>query len=197
MIIMSSPFDEWFGRRRSNSWFPDVDSMMKEMEKLMQEAVKNMDQNVPKNLIRERKLDDGSVVREMGPIVYGYSFKIGEDGKPIVRKFGNLNTFPSSLTGRFSVSDQREPVVDIIKDVDKLKIIAELPGVTKGDLRITANETSLTIESLSGERRYNKKIELPNEIEPSSGKSSYKNGILEVTFKLKDSKDQGVSINVE
>ncbi|MGB7696950.1 MAG: archaeal heat shock protein Hsp20 [Nitrososphaeraceae archaeon] len=194
---MSSPFDEWFGRRRSNSWFPDVDSMMKEMEKLMQEAVKNMDQNVPKNLIRERKLDDGSVVREMGPIVYGYSFKIGEDGKPIVRKFGNLNTFPSSLTGRFSVSDQREPVVDIVKDVDKLKIIAELPGVTKGDLRITANETSLTIESLSGERRYNKKIELPNEIEPSSGKSSYKNGILEVTFKLKDSKDQGVSINVE
>lgn len=194
---MSSPFDEWFGRRRSNSWFPDVDSMMKEMEKLMQEAVKNLDQNVPKNLIRERKLDDGSVVREMGPIVYGYSFKIGEDGKPIVRKFGNLNTFPSSLTGRFSVSDQREPVVDIIKDVDKLKIIAELPGVTKGDLRITANESSLTIESLSGERRYNKKIELPNEIEPSSGKSSYKNGILEVTFKLKDSKDQGVSINVE
>jgi HSP20 family protein len=194
---MSSPFDEWFGRRRSNSWFPDVDSMMKEMEKLMQEAVKNMDQNVPKNLIRERKLDDGSVVREMGPIVYGYSFKIGEDGKPIVRKFGNLNTFPSSLTGRFSVSDQREPVVDIIKDVDKLKIIAELPGVTKSDLRITANETLLTLESLSGERRYNKKIELPNEIEPSSGKSSYKNGILEVTFKLKDSKDHGVSINVE
>ena len=194
---MSSPFDEWFGRRRSNSWFPDVDSMMKEMEKLMQEAVKNMDQNVPKNLIRERKLDDGSVVREMGPIVYGYSFKIGEDGKPIVRKFGNLNTFPSSLTGRFSVSDQREPVVDIIKDVDKLKIIAELPGVTKSDLRITANETSLTIESLSGERRYNQKIELPNEIEPSSGKSSYKNGILEVSFKLKDSKDHGVSINVE
>ena len=194
---MSSPFDEWFGRRRSNSWFPDVDSMMKEMEKLMQEAVKNMDQNVPKNLIRERKLDDGSVVREMGPIVYGYSFKIGEDGKPIVRKFGNLNTYPSSLTGRFSVSDQREPVVDIIKDVDKLKIIAELPGVTKSDLRITANETSLTIESLSGERRYNKKIDLPNEIEPSSGKSSYKNGILEVSFKLKDSKDHGVSINVE
>jgi HSP20 family protein len=194
---MSSPFDEWFGRRRSNSWFPDVDSMMKEMEKLMQEAVKNMDQNVQKNLIRERKLDDGSVVREMGPIVYGYSFKIGEDGKPIVRKFGNLNTFPSSLTGRFSVSDQREPVVDIIKDVDKLKIIAELPGVTKSDLRITANETSLTIESLSGERRYNKKIDLPNEIEPSSGKSSYKNGILEVSFKLKDSKDHGVSINVE
>ena len=194
---MSTPFDEWFGRRRSNSWFPDVDSMMKEMEKIMQEAVKNMDQNLPKNLIRERKLDDGSVVREMGPIVYGYSFKIGEDGKPVVRKFGNLNTFPSSLSGRFSVSEQREPVVDIIKDVDKLKVIAELPGVSKGDLRITANETSLTIESVSGERKYNKKIELPDKIAPSSGKSTYKNGILEATFKLRDSKDHGVLINVE
>jgi HSP20 family protein len=194
---MSTPFDEWFGRRRTNSWFSDVDSMMKEMEKIMQEAVKNMDQNLPKNLIRERKLDDGSVVREMGPILYGYSFKIGEDGKPVVRKFGNLNTFPSSLSGRFSVSEQREPVVDIIKDVDKLKVIAELPGVSKGDLRITANETSLTIESVSGERKYNKKIELPDKIAPSSGKSTYKNGILEATFKLKDSKDHGVSINVE
>jgi HSP20 family protein len=194
---MSTPFDEWFGRRRTNSWFPDVDSMMKEMEKIMQEAVKNMDQNLPKNLIRERKLDDGSVVREMGPIVYGYSLKIGEDGKPVVRKFGNLNTFPSSLSGRFSVSEQREPVVDIIKDVDKLKVIAELPGVSKGDLRITANETSLTIESVSGERKYNKKIELPDKIAPSSGKSTYKNGILEATFKLRDSKDHGVSINVE
>jgi HSP20 family protein len=194
---MSTPFDEWFGRRRTNSWFPDVDAMMKEMEKLMQEAVKNMDQNLPKNLIRERKLDDGSTVRELGPIVYGYSFKIGEDGKPVVRKFGNLNTYPSSLSGRFSVSDQREPVVDIIKDVDKLKIIAELPGVSKADVRITANESSLTIESISAERKYNKKIELPEPIEPSSGKSTYKNGILEVVFKLKDSKDHGVSINVE
>jgi len=88
-------------------------------------------------------------------------------------------------------------VVDIIKDVDKLKVIAELPGVGKGDLRITANETSLTIESVSGERKYNKKIELPDKIAPSSGKSTYKNGILEVTFKLRDSKDHGVSINVE
>ena len=48
---MSTPFDEWFGRRRTNSWFPDVDSMMKEMEKLMQEAVKIIDQICKKYLI--------------------------------------------------------------------------------------------------------------------------------------------------
>ena len=88
-----------------SSWFPDIDGMMRDMEKLMQEALKNMDQQVPKNLVKERRLDDGSVVREMGPVVYGYSVKIGEDGKPIVRKFGNINSFPGPLGGTFSVSE--------------------------------------------------------------------------------------------
>ena len=49
---MSSPFDEWFGRRRRfGSWFPDVDEMMRDVEKMMQEAFKNVEQQVPKNLI--------------------------------------------------------------------------------------------------------------------------------------------------
>ncbi len=39
----------------------------------MQEALGNAEQQVPKNLMKERKLDDGSTVREVGPIVYGCS----------------------------------------------------------------------------------------------------------------------------
>ena len=81
-----------------------------------------------------------------------------------------------SLSGRFSVSDQREPVVDIIKDVDKLKIIAEVPGVSKSDLRITANENSLTIESISGEGRYNKKVELQIKLNHLQGNQLIKMG---------------------
>src|ERR1041385_1885265 len=191
---MSSPFDEWFGKRR-RSWFPDVDEMMREMDKMMQEAFKNFEQQVPKNLVKERKLDDGSTVREMGPIVYGYSVKIGEDGKPVVRKFGNINSFPGPLGGTFSVSEQREPLIDIVRDGDKLKIVAELPGVSKEDLRISANETSLAIESISGERRYHKRIDLPDPVDPSTGKSTYKNGILEISSSLKNSKERGIPID--
>jgi HSP20 family protein len=193
---MSSPFDEWLGRRRPSSWFPDIDGMMRDMEKLMQEALKNMDQQVPKNLVKERRLDDGSVVREMGPVVYGYSVKIGEDGKPIVRKFGNINSFPGPLGGTFSVSEQREPLVDIIRDGETIKVVAELPGASKDDLRIAANETAVTIESISGERRYQKRIDLPEPVDPASGKSNFKNGILEISFKLKNSKDHGIPIDV-
>jgi HSP20 family protein len=74
---MSSPFEEWFKRKRANAWFPKLDGAMSEIERIMQEALRDTEQRVPKNIIRERKLADGSTVREIGPIVYGYSLKIG------------------------------------------------------------------------------------------------------------------------
>jgi HSP20 family protein len=195
---MSSPFDEWFGkRRRTGSWFPDIDEMMREMEKMMQEAFKNVEQHVPKNLIKERKLDDGSVVREMGPIVYGYSVKIGPDGKPEVRKFGNISSFPNVLGGGLAVKEEREPLVDVIKGKDELRVVAEVPGVNKEDLRVTADESSLTIESVTGQPRYQKRIDLPEIVDPKAAKSTYKNGILEVSFKLKGKSSSGVSISIE
>ena len=193
---MSSPFDEWFGKRR-RSWFPDVDEMMREMDKMMQEAFKNFEQQVPKNLVKERKLDDGSTVREMGPIVYGYSVKIGPDGKPEIRKFGNIDAFPNILGGGLSVREEREPLVDIIKGKGEVRVVAELPGVNKEDLRLTADESSVTIESSAGEHRYQKRIDLPDAVDPRTAKSSYKNGVLEVTFQLRKKGDGGTSIKID
>jgi HSP20 family protein len=171
--------------------------MMKGMEKMMQEAFKNVEQQVPKNLIRERKLDDGSIVREMGPIVYGYSVKIGPDGKPVVRKFGNIDAFPNMLGGGMAVKEEREPLVDIIKGEGELRVIAEVPGVSKEDLRVSANENAITIESVTGQQKYHKRVDLPEIVDPKTAKSTYKNGILEVSFKLKDKGSGGVSINIE
>ena len=196
---MSSPFDEWFGRRRRfGSWFPDIDDMMRDVEKMMQEAFKNVEQQVPKNLVKERKLDDGSIVREMGPIVYGYSVKVGPDGKPVVRKFGNIDAFPNILGGgNLTVKEEREPLVDIIKGPDELRVVAEVPGVNKEDLRLRADESSLTIESVTGQPRYHKRVELSEAVDATTAKSNYKNGILEVSFKLKSKSGGGVPINIE
>jgi HSP20 family protein len=193
---MSSPFDEWFGKRR-RSWFPDVDEMMREMDKMMQEAFKNFEQQVPKNLVKERKLDDGSTVREMGPIVYGYSVKIGPDGKPEIRKFGNIDAFPNILGGGLSVKEEREPLVDVIRGKDEVRVVAELPGVNKEDLRLTADDNSVTIESAAGEHRYQKRIDLPDAVDPKTAKSSYKNGVLEVTLRLRKKGDGGTPIKID
>jgi HSP20 family protein len=152
---------------------------------------------VPKNLVKERKLDDGSTVREMGPIVYGYSVKIGPDGKPEIRKFGNIDAFPNVLGGGLAVREEREPLVDVIKGNDEVRIVAEVPGVNKEDLKLTADDNALTIESVTGEPRYHKRIDLPDAVDPKTAKSTYKNGILEVSFKLRKKGNGGMSIKIE
>lgn len=198
---MTYPFDDWFREKRSANWFPNIDSMMHEMEKLMDEAFKNFEQQpVPKKFIKEHKLDDGSTVKEFGPIVYGYSVKIGEDGKPIIRKFGNVDVFSHSINdSSHDTQQEREPLIDIINGKEEIKIVAELPGVAKENIRLYANENTLTIESSSSteERRYYKKIEFPEFVEPSSGRSHYKNGILEITFKKKNLTNKGLQINID
>ncbi|MEO9321733.1 MAG: archaeal heat shock protein Hsp20 [Nitrososphaera sp.] len=195
---MSSPFDEFFGRRRRrDSWFPDIDEMMREFDRNFQNMFKNFEQQIPKNLVKERKLDDGSVVRETGPIVWGYSVKIGPDGKPVVRKFGNIDAFPNMLGGGVAVKEEREPLIDVIKGNDDLRVVAEVPGVSKDDLRVSATESNVTIESVTGEPRYHKRVELPEQVDPKTAKSSYRNGILEVSFKLKSTGSGGIPINIE
>ena len=67
---MTYPFDEWFSnrRKRSGNWFPDINSMMREMEKLMDESLKNFEQPISTRFRKERKLDDVSTVKEFSSI---------------------------------------------------------------------------------------------------------------------------------
>jgi HSP20 family protein len=95
------------------------------------------------------------------------------------------------------VKEEREPLVDIIKGPEELRVVAEVPGVNKEDLRLRADENSLIIESITGQPRYHKRVELPETVDATTAKSNYKNGILEVSFKLKSKSGGGVPINIE
>ena len=68
--------------------FRDFDDMHKEMDSF--NVFNDVSSNAPKDLVREYQTSDGAKVREVGPIVYGYSMTIGPDGKPHVREFGNV-----------------------------------------------------------------------------------------------------------
>jgi len=48
--------------------------------------------NVPKEIIKEYEISDYGKVREVGPIVYGYSMTISPEGKPHVREFENVKS---------------------------------------------------------------------------------------------------------
>lgn len=192
-------WDEWFKRfGRRSSIFGDIDRMIEEMEKEMAEAFKDMENAVPEDMYRERRLPDGSVSREYGPFVYGYSVKIGPDGKPIIREFGNIKP---GLTGEgeapLNLTERREPLVDVIEDGETVKVLAELPGVEKRDIRLKATDHSLTINVDNPTRKYYKELEFPEEVDEKTAKSNYTNGILEIVFKKKRRDDADTEISIE
>lgn len=191
-------WDDWFIKRMRSlgPWYYETEEMIREMERMFEENMKELEKNVPKELVREQKLPDGTIRKEWGPFVYGYSMTIGPDGKPVVREFGNVK--PSFVAGgKLSLKDGREPLVDVISTNGEIKVIAEVPGVNKQDIKIVAAEDSISIQADTPERKYRKEIDLPSAVEPDSAKSVYKNGILEITFKRKEKERSGVSIKVD
>ncbi len=197
---MSSFWDDWFKRfwsRRGSFFFPDIERMIEEMEKEMAETFKEMERYVPREMVRERRLPNGTVRREYGPFVYGYSVKIGPEGKPIIREFGNIK--PGLGEGRppLNLQDQREPLVDIIEEEKTVKVVAELPGVEKKDIKLYATDKTLTITVDTPERKYHKKLELPALVDETSARSSYRNGVLETVLTKKERKGEGTPVRIE
>lgn len=190
---------EWPRRRRLpffREWgFDDLDKIFGEMEKMMEDELKSFTERVPKNYVRERKLPDGKVERELGPFVYGYSVRIGPDGKPEVSEFGNVK---QSRSGPL-VKEEREPLVDIIENNGEVRVVAELPGVDKNDIQLYGTEDSLTITVNIPERKYYKEVALPAKVNVREAKTRYKNGVLEVILpKMRDDRNQkGEPIRVD
>ncbi|MCW4047095.1 MAG: Hsp20/alpha crystallin family protein [Candidatus Bathyarchaeota archaeon] len=175
-------YPEWYKRRRrpfsSDPFFGDIDRMFSEMERMMEEEFKKFSENVPKDYVKERKLPDGSTVKEFGPFVYGYSMRIGPDGKPEIQEFGNIK---KSLKGP-EVKEEREPLVDIVETDSEVRVVAELPGVEKTDIKLHGTEDSLTISVDTPQYKYYKDVALPVKVKVKEAKSTYKNGVLEVVF---------------
>ncbi len=193
-------FPEWFRKRMRRSpffkswFFGDIDEMIKDMEEMMDKEFKEFSTRIPKDLVRERKLPDGSTVREWGPFVYGYSMTVGPDGKPKIREFGNvkpsLRPEPFGIAKPYlNVKEEREPLVDVMSTDGEVKVIAELPGVEKKDIKLHGTENTLTISVETPERKYFKEVQTPAPINPKAAKTTYKNGVLEVTVpKIKEKK---------
>jgi len=203
---MSDEFlPDWFRSRRGrrfaspfgwmDKWFSDFDDMF---ERMFQDMAKDM----PKDMIREKKLPDGSTIRQFGPFMYGYSMSVGPDGKPIIQEFGNVK--PSRRPGMFGMEqpalepmDSREPLVDVINEPEQVRVLAELPGVEKSDIRTTISEESLTIKVETPARKYYKEVELPAGVDPDSSKASYNNGVLEIVLRKLKPRPRGREIRID
>ncbi len=120
---------------------------------------------------------------EFNPFVWGLRLNLGPDGKPTFEQFGN--TPQRDLRG-VRPSIDREPLVDVIEEDNVLRVIAEVPGVSKEQINLSTTEKKLLIEAKSDRRTYFKELDLPVEIIPEEAKARFKNGVLEVTFRKKN-----------
>lgn len=209
------PFD-WYrnfsrGNRRGmrgffdRDFFREFDDMEQEMKNMFN-IFNNIKDKAPTELVREYNTPEGNKVKEIGPIVYGYSMTIGPDGKPKVVEFGNVKSLNKNKYPAFEASDtasqisaEREPLADVNTTDKEVKIILEIPGVQKENISINAYENKVEIIADDPKRKYHKIIDLPSaEVDLDSAKSNYNNGILEVIFNRKThSKPQGRQIKVE
>jgi len=199
-LSWESDFPSWSRRRKRWPFFDDW--FFDDINKMFEEMFKDVAGTVPKELVRERRLPDGSTVREVGPIVYGYSMTMGPNGKPVIREFGNVK--PSLEQRRFgpakpgmTVKEEREPLVDVITEGDQVRVVAELPGVEKADINLQCTENEVIISVDTPQRKYHKALELPDPVDPESPKASYKNGVLEVLLKRRRPTPKGKEIKIE
>jgi HSP20 family protein len=126
---------------------------------------------------------------ESGPFFYGYTMTVGPDGKPVVQEYGNAKP------GLPATSDTREPLVDTIVDEKEkvVKLIAEMPGVEKSDVKIVVENSAE-----HDEKKYHVRVPVQHKVDENSAKASYKNGVLQIVFKLaKEEKPKGKTVEVE
>ncbi|MBI5226427.1 Hsp20/alpha crystallin family protein [Candidatus Micrarchaeota archaeon] len=117
------------------------------------------------------------------PLVYGFSMRVGPDGKPHVEQFGNVR--------QGKVTPEREPLVDVVDLKNEVRVLAEIPGVDKSAFKIHVRGDRLHLDVKDQGRPFSKVVQLPAEVDDQSAKASYKNGILEVLLKKKPESDKG------
>jgi len=76
-----------------------------------------------------------------------------------------------------------EPITDIFNEGNLLRVVIEMPGVTKEKIRIALDDRSLVISAKEGGKRYKKEITLP--WHGKVAKERYQNGILELVLEQK------------
>ncbi|RXA19779.1 Hsp20/alpha crystallin family protein [Methanosarcina sp. MSH10X1] len=164
-------FDEIFGIDP----LEDVDEMFERLSRVMGMSVENFGRH---------------------PFVYGFSVTQRPGEEPEIREFGNIPAFEQAETGEKNYLDTRKPLIDVLEAEETVHVIAEIPGIEKENIRLNATDLILDIETIDGNPKYSERVELPVKVDPQSAKATYKNGVLEVTFKRLESNSR-TSITIE
>lgn len=125
---------------------------------------------------------------------YGYSMTTGPDGRPIVKEWGT--NVPETPTVEQPYNDPLSQV-DINRKNKTVRVIMELPGVTKESIKITGTETSIRVKADYDRWNVDHEIPISTKVDPMTAKATYNNGVLDVTLDLiEEIEPEGVDIQV-
>ncbi|MBC7081253.1 MAG: Hsp20/alpha crystallin family protein [Thermoplasmatales archaeon] len=169
---------DWFDDWGFDDIFEEFDERFRKMQHRINKLLKDaMEGNIP--------------AKEGGPFIYGWSFRVGPDGKPQFEEFGNIKP----RTGIEEMA--REPLVDVIEEGDKICVTAEVPGVTKEDINLEITDSKLVIKVDREDRKYYKEVKLPAKVDEDSAKATYQNGVLDIEFKKIKAEKKGKRIEIK
>lgn len=148
---------------------------------------KAMDELMGKMFMDMNSSETNSLEEKKKPMVLGFSFRMNENGHPVIERFGNVKPAKTS----FEMQKVIEPLTDIIEEEKEIVITAELPGISKQEINLRAeNEKTIILQVNNDERPYYKRIELKNKVKKDSAKASFKNGVIEARFEKVENKEK-------
>lgn len=137
--------------------FEDPRDMFGEMDEIFNRLFTRMNRDFPEGV----------------PQVYGYRI--------IVHNGRDIEDIPE--TPAVPQRTGSEPVAEVHCIGDEVKVITELPGATKDQIDLDVQESRLIIDANGPRIHYHTTADLPP-VDVASMQTSFKNGVLEVTFGL-------------
>jgi len=178
--------DIWRNPWMNRSLFEEMDREFAEAEDMLNRMFRTV-----------RDIAPGANSTSAESYYYGYQITVGPDGRPRIREFGNVKPAAKGLVEQ---SEIRQPLVDSLlnEKENTLTITAEMPGVNKEDIKLNVTDQYVTVQAERGDKKYHADIPVSVNLEESSAKAAYSNGILELKIRLKEaSKPKGKAIKVE
>ena len=184
-LFGSNEIKRYFNR----DFFREIEDMQREMERMFNQF-NDIQSNPPKERVREYQTPEGKKVREFRNVKSPLSSNSSLSGKTDSMEEGGIKSH---------ISAQREPLADVYSTNKEVKVVLEMPGIKKEDIKINAYDSYIEVATLeNSQRKYSKVIELSKEVDIETAKSTYNNGNLELTFdKKKEQKPKGKEIKID
>jgi len=170
---------------QDKDFFDLFDINFDELEKIFEKLIKKM---------RDKLESDGDFknifqgIEPGHPFIHGFSIAFNSQGEPQFNEFGHY------IDEQSRISEEREPLTDVIEDENMISVTVELPGVEQEDIDISVTHDTLEIHVDTPHRKYHKSLSLPARVRDDLTTVTFKNGVLDI--ELTKSEDNGFSVKV-